>query len=109
MMDPIPTDALPENQPIWKGKSSEPTSKLSKPSFLSFQTRSNFFGGVVTLPKNGPQKETKKYSNHPFSGAKILVSGRVYNPMFLFLPPPHFCHIRDTPRHIADGRHRVLS
>ena len=39
-----------------------------------------------TLPKTNslplkigllPQKETRKSSNHPFSGAKMLVSGRV--------------------------------
>ena len=47
-----------------------------------------FLRGVLTLPKTNsnfplkigllPQKETRKYSKHPFSGANLLlVSGRV--------------------------------
>ena len=38
-----------------------------------------------TLTENGPempQKETNSYSNHQFSGAKMLVSGRVCSNMF---------------------------
>ena len=45
-----------------------------------------FRGVNISLPRTnilhlpleaGPQKETRKSSNHPFSGTKMLVSGRV--------------------------------
>ena len=50
-----------------------------------------WIGKAGTLPETNshfapenrpkPQKETRKSSNHPFSGAKMLVSGRVLSEM----------------------------
>ena len=61
----------------WKNDDRSPSSFMDKscPWFFSGDTLPE----TNIAPENRPSQKEPKYSNHPFSGAKMLVSGRVYS------------------------------